>query len=173
MAAYRNSQSDQEGLQMSDKGRSTLSSEQPTGSKGREWLQSSWDLLLESDDGEISQRYPVCYAHLTVGTAEGQKANDINLTDADMANRQAILKLIEDNLFFNSLNPAYEILLNGSPCSFAQLSADDVLRFGKYTITVCDLPAAVAFLECYTAPHRRQQNMFLVLERKQNIHHYL
>jgi len=157
MKSFHKGQNDQEGLQIADKGRSTLSSEQPVGAHGREWLSSSWDLLVESEDGEVAQRYPVCYAHLTVGSPNGPKSNDITLTGEGMANRQAILKLIEDNLFFNSLNPAFEVTLNGSPCSFAQLSADDVLKLGKYTITILDLPTSVAFLECYTAPHRRQQ----------------
>lgn len=143
--------------QMVDDDRSTLTSEQPTCPHGRKWLQSSWDLLLESDDGTVSRRIPVCYAHLTVGNESGPKTNDIVLQDPAVANRQAILKLIEDNLFFNSLNPEYETLLNGEPCSFAQLNSDDVLRFGAHTIRVLDLPIAVAFVESYSKPHRRQQ----------------
>lgn len=74
-----------------------------------------------------------------------------------MANRQAILKLIDEKLFFNSLNPSFEIYLNDAPCTFSQLEAKDVLRFGDHTITVLDLPTAIAFLEGYTEPHRKQQ----------------
>lgn len=136
--------------------RSTLTSDERQ-SEGRKWIQSGWDLLIESSDGKLSQRIPVCHAHLTIGSKKGPKVNDIYFDLDEMANRQAILKLIEDKLFFNSLHPTFEVLLNGDPCSFAQLDANDVLQFGKYTITVLDLPTAVAFLEGYTEPHRKQQ----------------
>ena len=134
----------------------TLSVDRPSQSEGRKWLQSSWDLLIESPDGG-TRRLPVCYSHLTIGTKHGPKTNDINLAEKNMPNRQAILKLIEDNLFFNSLNPKFPITVNGDPCSFAQLKANDEIGLGDHTITVMGLPEAVAFLEGYTSPHRRQQ----------------
>jgi len=123
----------------------------------RKWIQSGWDLLLESADGRLSSRIPVCHAHVTIGTKVGPKQNDIYLNEPAMANRQAILKLIEDKLFFNSLNPAFEVTINGTPSSFAQLEPNDVLKFGDFTITVLDLPTSIAFLESYTDPHRKQQ----------------
>lgn len=153
MSAHR----DGKGNGAVDEGRSTLSSEHPVCRQGRKWLQSGWDLIIESSDGLVSSRLPVCYSHLTVGTRRGSKSNDIYLDVPGMGNRQAILKLIEDRLYYNSLNPNFEILLNESPCSFAELNSKDVLRFGDHTITVVDLPEAVAFIEGYTEPHRRQQ----------------
>lgn len=136
---------------------STLSSEQPSSSQGRKWLQSSWDLLIEWHDGKLATRIPVCYSHLTIGTGFGPKENDINIDEERMANRQAILKIIDDKLFFNSLNSAFTVFLNGAPCSFSQLQANDVLQFGASTITILNLPEAVAFLEGYSQPHRRHQ----------------
>jgi class 3 adenylate cyclase len=157
MKRHQNGQWEESDQQSVDDDRSTLSSEQPTCPQGRKWLQSSWDLLLESSDGSLSRRIPVCYSHLTIGTRFGPKSNDIDFDEPNMGNRQAILKLIDDNLFFNSLNPAFEVTLNGAPCSFAQLNSNDVLAFGSHTITVLDLPTSVAFLEGYSKPHRRQQ----------------
>lgn len=157
MMAHDNGKGDSREQSRKSDSSSTLSSEQPTSPQGRKWLQSSWDLLLESEDGEIATRFPVCYAHLTIGTRYGPKGNDIIIDEPNMANRQAILKIIDDNLFFNSLSSGYTILLNGTPCSFSQLQPNDVLQFGNHTITVLNLPEAVAFLEGYSQPHRRQQ----------------
>jgi class 3 adenylate cyclase len=126
-------------------------------SEGRKWIQSGWDLLVESSDGKISRRIPVCYSHVTIGSKNGHKQNDIYFNEPGMANRQAILKLIEEKLFFNSLSPEFTVQLNNSPCTFAQLESNDVLCFGKYSITVLDLPTSIAFLESYTEPHRKQQ----------------
>lgn len=136
---------------------STVSGGQITGGKGRQWIQSGWDLLIESVDGDLSHRVPVCFSHLTIGTQDGPKSNDIYLEEPKMANRQAILKLIEDKLFFNSLSPAFEIKLNDEPCTFAELKPRDILHFGNHTVTIVDLPRAVAYLESYTEPHRKQQ----------------
>ena len=157
MKAQRTGQGDESQGLPSDDGRSTLSSEFPSCPQGRKWLQSSWDLLIQADNGGVERRVPVCYSHLTVGTPNGPKSNDVAIKEPGMANRQAILKVIEDNLFYNSLNPAFQVLLNGSPCTFSQLESGDVLQFGSHTVTIMDLPEAVAFLEAYTQPHRRQQ----------------
>lgn len=156
MKAYEESQGDNRKTGKSDSC-STLSSEQSTSPQGRKWLQTSWDLLLESEDEESATRIPVCYSHLTIGTQFGSKENDINIDEPCMANRQAILKIIDDKLFFNSLSSSFTVLLNGTPCSFSQLQPNDVLQFGSYTVTVLNLPEAVAFVEGYSQPHRRQQ----------------
>ncbi len=156
MKTYEESQGDSQKTGKNDSC-STLSSEQSTSPHGRKWLQTSWDLLLESEDGEFATRVPVCYAHLTIGTPFGSKENDINIDEPCMANRQAILKIIGDKLFFNSLSSSFTVLLNGTPCSFSQLQPNDVLQFGSYTVTVLNLPEAVAFLEGYSQPHRRRQ----------------
>lgn len=137
-------------------GHSTVAGER---SEGRQWIQSGWDLLVESNDGKISRRIPVCYSHVTIGSKDGPKQNDIYFNEPGMANRQAILKLIEDKLFFNSLHSDFTVTLNDSPCTFAQLESNDVLNFGKYRITVLDLPTSVAYIESYTEPHRKQQWM--------------
>ena len=137
-----------------DDSRSTVAADR---SEGRQWIQSGWDLLVESDDGKVSRRIPVCYSHVTIGSKHGPKQNDIYFNEPGLANRQAILKLIEEKLFFNSLSPEYTVKLNDSPCTFAQLESNDKLCFGKYTITVLDLPTSIAFLESYTEPHRKQQ----------------
>jgi class 3 adenylate cyclase len=93
---------------------------------------------------------------MTIGTCEGPKDNDIVLAVPDMANRQAILKLIQSNLFFNNLNPRFEITVNGTACAFCQLQPGDRLQIGSHSITILKLSKAVAFLEGYTDPHRRQ-----------------
>lgn len=157
MFAHHQGESESPFASRSEVDRPTVSGGHHQEKQGRKWIQSGWDLLLESSDGRLSQRMPVCRAHLTIGTGEGPKQNDIYLHEPAMANRQAILKLIDEKLFFNSLNPSFEIYLNDAPCTFSQLEAKDVLRFGDHTITVLDLPTAIAFLEGYTEPHRKQQ----------------
>jgi len=155
MYAHQRGQGDRLTQESEGDSRSTVAGQER--SEGRKWIQSGWDLLVESADGQLSSRIPVCHSHITIGTKYGAKQNDIYLDEPSMANRQGILKLIEDKLFFNSLNPSYEVLLNGSPSSFAQLEPNDVLQFGRYTITILDLPTSIAFLESYTDPHRKQQ----------------
>ena len=135
---------------------STVRTDQAASARGRQWLRSGYDLLIEGPRHQTSRRVPLCYSHMTIGTKEGPKDNDIVLDVPEMANRQAILKLIQQNLFFNNLNPRYEILVNGSACAFCQLQPGDKLTVGSHTITVLKLSKAVAFLEGYTDPHRRQ-----------------
>lgn len=135
---------------------STVRTDQTAPARGRQWLRSGYDLLIEGPSGAVSRRVPLCYSHMTIGTVNGPKENDIVLPIQQMANRQAILKLIQSNLFFNNLNPRYEIMVNGAACAFCQLQPGDRLTVGDHTITVIKLSKAVAFLEGYTDPHRRQ-----------------
>lgn len=135
----------------------TLRTDQAVSSRGREWLRSGYDLLIEGPEGVPARRIPVCYSHMTIGSEHGPKANDIVLKLPDIANRQGILKVIQANLFFNNLNPAFEVKVNGEACSFSQLGDGDVIQIGSHRITVLKLSKVVAFLEGYTDPHRRQQ----------------
>jgi class 3 adenylate cyclase len=135
---------------------STVRTDQAVHSRGRQWLRSGYDLLIEGPRDVVSRRVPLCYSHMTIGTEDGPKDNDIVLEVAEMANRQAILKLIQSNLFFNNLSPRFEILVNGNACAFCQLQPGDRLTIGNHTITILKLSKAVAFLEGYTDPHRRQ-----------------
>ena len=139
-----------------DPGHSTVRTDPSVHAQGRQWLRSGYDLLIEGPNDPSPRRVPLCYSHMTIGSLEGPKPNDIVLDIAGMANRQAILKLISSNLFFNNLNPRFEVTVNGAPCAFCQLQPGDRLNFGSHTITVLKLSKAVAFLEGYTDPHRRQ-----------------
>lgn len=134
---------------------STVRTDQAVHSQGRQWLRSGFDLLIEGPEGSPTRRVPLCYSHFTIG-AEGPKNNDIVLDVPTVANRQAILKLISSNLFFNNLNPKLDVLINGQVSAFCQLSPGDKLSFGPVTITILKLSKAVAFLEGYSDPHRRQ-----------------
>ena len=129
MYAHQRGQGDRLTQESEGDSRSTVAGQER--SEGRKWIQSGWDLLVESADGQLSSRIPVCHSHITIGTKYGAKQNDIYLDEPSMANRQGILKLIEDKLFFNSLNPSYEVLLNGSPSSFAQLEPNDEGQIGR------------------------------------------
>lgn len=139
-----------------DSGHSTVRTDPTVHAEGRQWLRSGFDLLIEGPNLESSRRIPLCYSHMTIGSVDGPKSNDITLDVPGMANRQAILKLIAANLFFNNLNPRFEITVNGATCAFCQLQPGDRLELGGYSITVLKLSKAVAFLEGYTEPHRRQ-----------------
>jgi class 3 adenylate cyclase len=135
---------------------STVRTDQAVHARGRQWLRTGYDLLIEGPRQNASRRVPLCYSHMTIGNAAGPKDNDIVLDVPQMANRQAILKLIQSNLFFNNLNPRFEILVNGAASAFCQLQPNDRLTVGDHTITILKLSKAVAFLEGYTDPHRRQ-----------------
>lgn len=135
---------------------STVRAEQTVHSRGRPWLRSGYDLLIEGPHHSPSRRVPMCYSHMTIGASDGPKDNDIVLDVANMANRQVILKLIDNNIFFNNLNPSFEIMVNGTSCAFCQLHPGDKLSLGEHSITILKLSKAVAFLEGYTDPHRRQ-----------------
>ncbi len=139
-----------------DPGHSTVRTDPAVRAEGRQWLRSGFDLLIDSPEPGLTKRIPFCYSHLTIGGPSGPKRNDISLDSPGIANRQAMLKLIQSNLFFNNLNPKFEILVNGAPCAFCQLQPGDRLSLGNTTITVVKLSKAVAFLEGYTDPHRRQ-----------------
>ncbi len=134
---------------------STLRTDQAVHPHGRQWLRSGFDLLIEGPGDAPTRRIPLCYSHFTIG-AQGPKENDIVLDVAGVANRQVILKLISSNLFFNNLNPSFQVLVNGQASAFCQLNPDDKLSLGGATITILKLSKAVAFLEGYSDPHRRQ-----------------
>lgn len=119
-----------------DPGHSTVRTDPSVHAQGRQWLRSGYDLLIEGPNDPSPRRVPLCYSHMTIGSLEGPKPNDIVLDIAGMANRQAILKLISSNLFFNNLNPRFEVTVNGAPCAFCQLQPGDSLNFGSHTITV-------------------------------------
>ncbi len=138
-----------------DSDHSTVRTGQTVSARGRQWLRTGFDLLIEG--GGVSRRIPLCYAHMTIGSPSGPKDNDIVLEDEKLANRQAIIKLIQSNVFFNNLNPGLSIQVNGSDCSFSQLNPGDVLTIGDYKITILRLSKGVAFLEGYTDPHRHRQ----------------
>jgi class 3 adenylate cyclase len=158
MSAHDHGEAEMYGLEVpySCNDHSTVRTDQAAQSRGRQWLRSGYDLLVEGPRSTPSRRVPLCYSHMTIGNSEGPKDNDIVLDIPEMANRQAILKLIQANLFFNNLNPRFEILVNGTASAFCQLQDGDRLTVGEYTITVLKLSKAVAFLEGYTDPHRRQ-----------------
>ncbi len=139
-----------------DPGHSTVRTDPGVHAQGRQWLRSGFDLLIEGPSDAPARRVPLCYSHMTIGSQDGPKRNDITLDDPGLANRQAILKLISSNLFFNNLNPRFEVMVNGTACAFCQLQPGDRLTLGNHTITILKLSKAVAFLEGYTDPHRRQ-----------------
>lgn len=138
-----------------DPGHSTVRTDPSVHAQGRQWLRSGFDLLIEGPHDTPARRVPLCYSHMTIGS-QGPKSNDIVLEAPGLANRQAILKLISSNLFFNNLNPRFEVMVNGTACAFCQLHPGDRVTLGHYTITILKLSKAVAFLEGYTDPHRRQ-----------------
>lgn len=157
MSAHDHGKVDMCGLEVSHSGdHSTVQTDQSVTPRGRQWLRSGFDLVIEGPTLSASRRVPLCYSHMTIGTVNGPKDNDILFDVPEMANRQAILKLIGSNLFFNNLNPRFEILVNGTSSAFCQLQAGDQLTFSEHTITILKLSKAVAFLEGYTDPHRRQ-----------------
>ena len=143
-------------MSFQDPGHSTVRTDPAVHAEGRQWLRSGFDLLIEEPSSDSTQRLPFCYSHMTIGCSNGPKQNDISLETPGIANRQAMLKLIQSNLFFNNLNPRFEMMVNGVPCAFCQLHPGDRLSIGDVTITVVKLSKAVAFLEGYTDPHRRQ-----------------
>ena len=134
----------------------TLTTEVVDRSGTRPWLRTGFDLLIEGPGQTEAERFPVCHSHLTIGNCQHPKTNDVVLPEAQMVNRQAILKLIEGNLYFNNLNPKFEILCNDEPCSFCHLQANDCLKFGSYTVTIHQLQKSLAFLEGYSPPHKSQ-----------------
>lgn len=156
MSAPNHEQAEPRGVAAPPEDRATLATEPSVPARGRPWLRSGYDLLVEHPDRQLSARIPLCYSHMTIGHPEGPKENDIVLEIPGLANRQGILKLIQGNLFFNNLQPRFEVTVNGAPSAFCQLQAGDRLEFGQATITVVKLSRALAFLEGYTDPHRRQ-----------------
>lgn len=136
--------------------RATLTTEPVDRSNSRAWIQTGFDLLVQGPKSPEVERFPVCYSHLTIGNCEHPKSNDLVISEAGMANRQAILKLIEGHIYFNNLNPSFEILCNDEPCTFCQLQPNDRLQFGAHTVTIHQLPKSLAFLEGYSPPHKRQ-----------------
>lgn len=123
---------------------------------GRQWIRSGFDLLIESVASGLSARVPICYNHLTIGSPNGPKDNDISLDDSSISNRQALLKLIDSKVFFNNLDPSLEILINNAPSTFCELKPGDKILIGNHLISLINLSNTVAFLEGYTQPHRRQ-----------------
>ena len=120
----------------------------------RTWLRSGYDLHIIEPGCE--RRLPVCYTHMTLGSANGPKSNDIFLNYPGIANRQGVFKLIQENLYFSNIGPSLTVYINEVESTFRQLNHADEIRIGPARIRIIKLSEAVAFLEGYTDPHRRQ-----------------
>lgn len=120
----------------------------------RTWLRSGFDLYITEPGSE--RRLPICYTHMTMGSRNGPKTNDIYFDYPEVANRQAVFKLIQENLYFSNINPSLPTYVNDIESTFRQLGDGDEIRIGPVTMRIIKLSEAVAFLEGYTDPHRRQ-----------------
>jgi class 3 adenylate cyclase len=120
----------------------------------RAWLRSGFDLLI--DEGGQARRVPLCYSYLTLGRDASDRRCDLQLNCSEVQGRQAMLKLVKGQVFFTNLNLQVTCFVNGEECGFCQLHDGDQLRVGRTTITLIALKEAVAFLEGYTEPHRKQ-----------------
>lgn len=120
----------------------------------RQWLRTGFDLHVREPGFE--RRIPFCYAHMTLGRTQADKHNDIAVRAPELAPRQAMFKLVRDQIFFSNLDPAVDSFVNGEPCTFAQLQHGDEVRIGSVSVQLIQLTEAVAFLEGYTEPHRRE-----------------
>ncbi|MCA9795289.1 MAG: adenylate/guanylate cyclase domain-containing protein [Candidatus Eremiobacteraeota bacterium] len=138
---------------MSDSDRSTIRTDHTVLSSERQWLRTGFDLHLIGPDGE--RRVPLCYSHMTIG-CEGEKNNDIVVSAPGVANRQGLLKLIQGQVYFNNIHPAFPIEINGEVATFRQLKPNDELTIASMKVRLVRLREDVAFLEGYTDPHRRQ-----------------
>lgn len=134
--------------------RSTVQTEATLVGGERTWLRSGFDLHIIEPTGE--RRIPVCYTHMTLGSSHGPKTNDIYLNHPGIANRQAVFKLIQENLYFSNVSTATPTFINNVESTFRQLSDLDEVRIGPVRIKIIKLSEAVAFLEGYSEPHRKQ-----------------
>lgn len=120
----------------------------------RQFLRTGYDLQITGPEGE--RRIPLCYSHMTIGSSNGDKPNDIVVDDPGVANRQGLLKLIQGQIYFNNIQPGFAVTLNGAPLVFGQVKDGDELQIGSTVIKIQRLSEKVAFLEGYTEPHRKE-----------------
>ena len=120
----------------------------------RAWLRSGYDLLIE-ESGQ-SRRVPLCYSYLTLGRDTSDRRCDVQLSSPQVSGRQAMLKLVKGQVFFTNLDLNVACRVNGEESGFCQLRDGDQLQVGEALITLIQLKEAVAFLEGYTEPHRKQ-----------------
>ncbi len=118
----------------------------------RDFLRTGFDLLITSPDG-AERRQPVCYAQMSIG-GPGDKVNDVILDG--LANRQAVLHYRQGQLFFTNQNASCPCTINGEPASFREVSDQDEIRLGGYTVLVSSLMDQLATLEGYTEPNRNR-----------------
>ncbi len=137
-----------------------MSGEQPTISTrsavvaaDRQWLRTGFDLHIISRG--VNRRLPLCYSHMTIGKGGTSKRADIVVDEPGVAPRQALLKLIQGQIFFNNTNPKFPILINGEIATFRQLKDQDELQLGQTVIKVVRLKDTVAFLEGYSDPYQQ------------------
>lgn len=120
----------------------------------RQWLRTGYDLHIT--DAGVDRRIPLCYSHMTIGSAKGERKNDIPLHSEGVSERQGMLKLIQGQVYFNNLDPRVPTLINGEEATFRQLKEQDEIRVAGATIRLVKLNEAVGFLEGYTDPHRKE-----------------
>ncbi|MBI3927883.1 MAG: FHA domain-containing protein [Armatimonadetes bacterium] len=134
--------------------KSTIRTDAAVVAADRQWLRTGFDLHIQTPGGQ--KRLPLCYSHMTIGCeADGDKRSDIVVEEPGIAARQALLKLIQGQIFFNNTRPSFPIRVNGEVATFRQLKDQDELQLGQTTIRIVRLKDTVAFLEGYSAPYEQ------------------